>query len=398
MTEKIQQTAQDHGVILPCLKRSTRPTGYNADSPMPGPNDIVGQVALKDLIRSKIDHARAGGLTLPHLLLCGEKECGKMTFATAIAEELGVPISSASGDSFVNPLDLSGMLTNVRPREILAIRDVDAVRPSFVNRLVLAIASSEMQITIGTGSGARLHTMSLPRFTLVGTTSKPWLVDEKLRRWYITCQFASYTPKEAAQIVMRIAWGKGVPLDLDAAADVAIHCRLKPGEVDVFLQRVATHFTFAATDRVDPARLGEIEQYLGAGDLAPSLLSVADQIRSMDGLEFEYWVADLFRRAGFQVEITQASGDHGVDLWAYSGTRMVAVQCKRWDGAIGEPVLRDLYGAMTAAKAQCGCLVTTGSFTAQASQFSRDKPLRLVGFDALMEATKSPDTLLHLLG
>ena len=74
----------------------------------------------------------------------------------------------------------------------------------------------------------------------------------------------------------------------------------------------------------------------------PTLLVVADQIRAMDGLEFEHWVADLFRRAGFQVEITQASGDHGVDLWASFGNHVVAVQCKRWDGMVGEPVLRDL--------------------------------------------------------
>ena len=113
----------------------------------------------------------------------------------------------------------------------------------------------------------------------------------------------------------------------------------------------------------------------------------------MDGLEFEHWVADLFRRAGFQVEITQASGDHGVDLWASIGNRLVAVQCKRWDGMVGEPVLRDLYGAMTAAKAHSGCLVTTGTFTAQAHQFSKDKSLCLVGFDALMEANKITRTL-----
>ncbi len=364
---------------------------------MPGLNDIVGQTALKDLIRPKIQLAKSGGLTIPHLLLCGDKECGKTTFAIAIATELGVGFISTSGDRLVQMPDLTGILATVSPREILTINDIDAIRPSVVDQLVLALSGFEIKITIGTGPGARTHRIALPQFTLIATTTKPWLVDEKLRRWCITCQFASYTQEEAAQIVMRIAQAKGVFLDMDAASDIAVQCKLKPGEADVFLQRVATHFTFAAIGRIDRQKLGAINRFLGAGDLSPGLVAVADQIRSMDGLEFEHWVAELFRRAGFQVEITQASGDHGVDLWASIRTRMVAVQCKRWDGMIGEPVLRDLYGAMTAAKAQYGCLVTTGTFTAQAHQFSRDKPLCLVGFDALMEATKSPDSLLHLL-
>lgn len=364
---------------------------------MPGLNDFIGQTALKDLIRSKIQFAKAGGLALPHLLLCGERECGKMTFAADIAEELCVHFDSVSGDSWTQPQDLTGILTNVRHRSVLGISNIDTIRPSMLGVLVPAISNFYMHIMIGAGPGARMHRLSIPTFTVIGTTSKPWLVDEKLRRWCIACQFASYTPVEATQIVMRIARAKGVPLDIDAASDVARQCKLKPGEAEVFLQRVASHFTFTGADGIDRKRLGEIQQFLGAGNLSPSLLTLADQIRSMDGLKFEHWVADLFRRAGFHVEITRASGDHGVDLWASIGHRLVAVQCKRWDGMVGEPVLRDLYGAMTAAKAQSGCLVTTGTFTAQAHQFSKDKPLSLVGFDALMEAARSPDTLCRLL-
>ena len=240
----------------------------------------------------------------------------------------------------------------MRPREILVIEESEGIpSPPVLELLVQSISSFQIKIQIGGGPGAREHAIRLPQFTLIATTTKPWLVNEKIRRWCIACQFASYTPEEATQIVMRIARAKRIPLELDAASDVAIQCKLKPGEAVVFLQRVATHFTFTGTERIDLARLREIKQFLGAGDLSPTLLVVADQIRAMDGLEFEHWVADLFRRAGFQVEITQASGDHGVDLWASFGNHVVAVQCKRWDGMVGEPVLRDLYGAMTAAKA-----------------------------------------------
>ena len=117
----------------------------------------------------------------------------------------------------------------------------------------------------------------------------------------------------------------------------------------------------------------------------------------MGGVEFEHWVADLFRKCGFQVETTPQSGDHGVDLFIATGGHVIAVQCKRWEGTVGEPVVRDLYGAMMATNAKTGCLVTTGSFTAQARVFAKGKPLYLVGLDILMEAAKSPEALARVL-
>ncbi len=137
-------------------KHSTRPTGYNADSPMPGLNDIVGQTALKDLIRSKIQLARSGGLTLPHLLLSGDNETGKMTFATAIAQELGVTFTPVSGQTLVKFVDLSGLLSNMRPREILVIEESEGIpSPPVLELLVQSISSFQIKIQIGSGPGAR---------------------------------------------------------------------------------------------------------------------------------------------------------------------------------------------------------------------------------------------------
>ncbi len=348
-----------------------------------------GQTALKSLIQAKVQFAQAQNIALPHLLISGEAEQGKMTFAAAIATEMEVPFCSLPAENLVKPLDLSGVLTNLHPRQIMSIQNVEIIRTAFFEVLIRAISSFSFEIMIGAGPGARTHEVSLPRFTFIGTTSKPWLVDERIRRWCTSCTFAPYTSEELTVIVQRIASNKGILLDLEAASDLATQCR-RPGEAEVLLQRIANYFPRKPFNR---EALRKINEFLGAGNLYPEILRVADQIRSMDGLEFEHWVADLFRMAGFQVKITQASGDHGVDLWASIGARLVAVQCKRWDGMVGEPVLRDLYGAMTAAKAQSACLVTTGTFTAQAHQFSKDKPLCLVGFDSLMEAARSPDTL-----
>lgn len=308
-----------------------------------------------------------------------------------------VCITQVSPDRLVKFLDLTGALTTVRARQVLAINDVEAIRPPIFDGLIEAISNFQVSLMIGAGAGARKHMIPLPKFTFVGTTSKPWLVDDRLRRWCIPCQFASYTLEEAAQIVMRIAQEKSILLDLDAAFDVAAQFRLRPGEVATFLQRVASHSPFGPSDQIDRSRLRQLNEFLGSGNIYPDMLTVADQLRTMDGTEFEHWVGELFRRAGFRVEITQPSGDHGVDLWVSTEGCLIAVQCKRWDGSVGEPVVRDLYGAMMAGKAQWGCVVTTGSFTGQAELFSADKPLYLMALDSLMEAAKSPEVLARML-
>jgi Holliday junction resolvasome RuvABC ATP-dependent DNA helicase subunit len=360
---------------------------------MYGLDAIIGQTPLKALIRPKIQLARETGIVFPHLLLCGEREQGKLTFAAHIAGELGTPFSSVSAGIIAKSLDLTGLLSNICSRQIFAISDVDALCTPALDLLAEAISTFRCEILVGASSGARIHSLPLPKFSFVGTTSKPWLVDERLTRWCIPCKLAPYRPEEATQIVLRIAQEKCIPLDFDAASDLAVQCRYKPGEANIFLQKVANSFPFKSSDRINRSSLRQIVEYLGAGNLYPEIMTLADDLRRMSGYEFERWVADLFSKAGFSVELTPASGDHGVDLWASSDDHLIAVQCKRWDAPVGEPIVRDLYGSMMAAKAQFGCLITTGSVTLQAEQFAKDKPICLIEFDALMEVTRSPETL-----
>jgi hypothetical protein len=364
---------------------------------MSGLDNFIGQTAIKDLMRPKIRVAKATGTTLPHLLLCGEKEQGKLTLAAAIAEEMSMPFSSVSAESLAKMLDLSGLLSNVHSGQIVAISDVEILQPSIADALVEAISTFRVHIQVGVGPGARLHVLPMPKFGFVGTSSKPWLVAERIRRWCVPCEFASYSQEEASQIVSAIANKKGLQIDLDAASEVATRCKLRPGEAEVFLQKVANHFSFKGADRIDRPLLGVLNEFFGSGSLYPDVLVLADKIRQMGGVEFEHWVADLFRKCGFQVETTPQSGDHGVDLFIATGGHVIAVQCKRWEGTVGEPVVRDLYGAMMATNAKTGCLVTTGSFTAQARVFAKGKPLYLVGLDILMEAAKSPEALARVL-
>lgn len=360
-------------------------------------DDLIGQTALKDFLRPKMEIARSHGIALPHLLLCGEKEHGKLTVAASIAESMGVDFDSTSAEELGTPLDFFGIASNLEQDQVFAICNIELLRSSMIDPFARVLAEFQWPIMIGAGPGARQHTVDVKKFTFVGTTSKPWLVDERLRRWCTPCTLASYTLEEATQIVLRIASDKNLRLDSDAASDIALKCKGRSGEAAIFLQRLANHFTFGPSDIIDRPRLREISEFLGSGDVYPGLLVIADQIRTMEGIEFEHWVADLFKADGFQIEITQASGDHGVDLWASKGGRLIAVQCKRWDGSVGEPLVRDLYGAMTASSAQCACLVTTGTFTTHAYQFTTNKPLKLVEFNLLMQMAKAPGRLSRFL-
>jgi len=105
----------------------------------------------------------------------------------------------------------------------------------------------------------------------------------------------------------------------------------------------------------------------------------------MSGAEFERFVANIFQRQGYATELTGASGDHGIDIILRKLDQVVAVQCKQWDNTIGEPIVRDFYGAMVNAGVNMGFVVTSSNFTAQAETFAQNKPIKLYDIDALIQ-------------
>jgi restriction system protein len=104
-----------------------------------------------------------------------------------------------------------------------------------------------------------------------------------------------------------------------------------------------------------------------------------EELQTMDPNEFEVWVKQLFRSRGYFVENTPDSHDHGIDLWVVSprGERAI-VQCKRYRSAVGESVVRDLYGVMQHEAAPRGFLVTTGSISAAAGRWAQGKPIEMI--------------------
>jgi restriction system protein len=122
-------------------------------------------------------------------------------------------------------------------------------------------------------------------------------------------------------------------------------------------------------------------RYLGASPTSSDLIA---KLRSMNGSEFERFVADAFRKMGYAVEVTGGVSDHGVDLLMRKDDQLIAVQCKCWSGSVGEPVVRDFWGSLMNSGAQFGYIVTTSSFTDQALAFAQGKSIGFIDLDALV--------------
>lgn len=106
------------------------------------------------------------------------------------------------------------------------------------------------------------------------------------------------------------------------------------------------------------------------------------QLNTLSGIEFENICQDLLEKMGFSTERTKATGDGGIDIIAYNDQALISgkyiIQCKRYVGSVGEPIIRDLYGVITSERANKGILMTTGHFTKHAISFAQGKPLELI--------------------
>lgn len=133
------------------------------------------------------------------------------------------------------------------------------------------------------------------------------------------------------------------------------------------------------------------------------------KLQAMDPIAFEKYVGTLFAKRGYRVQDTQASADEGIDLILRQGRRMAVVQCKRYQGSVGQPVVRDLYGVMLHTRADEAYLVTTGTVTAAVRRWAEGKPIHLVDQHRLVEwartgrlnyekpsALKAPNRLLRV--
>lgn len=202
-------------------------------------DDYVGQPAVREQLGIFIDAARGRGESLDHTLVFGPPGLGKTTLANIIAEEMGVDIKSTSGPVLERPGDLAAMLTSLEPGDVLFIDEIHRLSSTVEEVLYPAMEDFQLDIMIGEGPAARSIKVDLPRFTLVGATTRAGLLTSPLRdRFGIVQRLEFYAIDELSSIVARSARLLELASTPEGALEIARRARGTPRIANRLLRRV----------------------------------------------------------------------------------------------------------------------------------------------------------------
>jgi Holliday junction DNA helicase RuvB len=201
--------------------------------------DFVGQEALKDQLVVSIEAARSRGEPLDHVLLAGPPGLGKTSLAQILACELDVPFVQTAGPALERKGDVAAYLTALEPRSVFFVDEIHRLPRALEETFYPAMEDGELPITVGQGAGARVVTISLPPFTLVGATTRTGLLTTPLRdRFGIHHRLEHYGEQELAAIVRRSAALLGVAIEEEGALAIAARSRGTPRVANRLLKRV----------------------------------------------------------------------------------------------------------------------------------------------------------------
>ena len=224
------------------FEASLRPTTFD---------EYVGQTRLKENLKVYIEAARKRHDVLDHVIFYGPPGLGKTTMAYIIAKELGVNLKVTSGPAIEHSGDLAAILTNLGERDVLFIDEIHRLHPAIEEVLYPAMEDFQLDLVIGKGPSARTVRLPLPRFTLVGATTRAGLLTSPLReRFGVINRLEYYTPVELEQIVQRSSRIMNVPIDADAAKELAGRARGTPRIANRLLRRVRDFAQVKADGRV----------------------------------------------------------------------------------------------------------------------------------------------------
>jgi Holliday junction DNA helicase RuvB len=214
-------------------------------------DDYIGQERIRENLHVSIMAATQRGEALDHVLLYGPPGLGKTTLASVIANELGVSMRATAGPVIEKAGDLAAMLTNLQEREVLFIDEVHRMSPAIEEILYPAMEDYELDIMIGQGPSARSVKVPVQRFTLIGATTRTGLLTAPLRaRFGIVHRLDFYAEDEIREIVQRSARILGVPIDRDAAVELAQRSRGTPRVANRLLRRVRDYAQVRASGHI----------------------------------------------------------------------------------------------------------------------------------------------------
>ncbi|MFZ0091173.1 MAG: Holliday junction branch migration DNA helicase RuvB [Solirubrobacteraceae bacterium] len=260
--------------------------------------DFIGQEGVRDQLSVSIAAAISRGDALDHVLLAGPPGLGKTSLAQIIAAELEVPFVQTAGPALERKRDIASFLTALEPRAVFFVDEIHRLPRALEETFYPAMEDGELPITVGEGAGARIVTLTLPPFTLIGATTRAGLLTTPLRdRFGIQHRLEHYSPQDLARIVVRSARLLGVDIRDAGAVAIARRSRGTPRVANRLLRRVRDYAEVrhggtvtesvadaaldllevdeAGLDRLDREILRAICAKFGGGPVGLSTLAVA---------------------------------------------------------------------------------------------------------------------------
>ena len=202
-------------------------------------NEYIGQSRTKSILKVFIDAAKSRGESLDHVLFSGPPGLGKTTLCGIIANEMGVNMKVTSGPAIEKPGEMAAILNNLQEGDVLFVDEIHRLNRQVEEVLYPAMEDFAIDIMLGKESSARSIRLELPRFTLVGATTRAGLLTAPLRdRFGVVQKLDFYTPEELEEIIVRSAKVLNVEIDRDGAGEIAKRSRGTPRLANRLLKRV----------------------------------------------------------------------------------------------------------------------------------------------------------------
>lgn len=235
-------------------------------------DDYLGQEKTKEQLKIFIEAAKSRNEPLDHVLLYGPPGLGKTTLSSIIANEMGVNLRITSGPAIERAGDLAAILTNLNENDVLFIDEIHRINRTVEEVLYPAMEDYCLDIIIGKGPSARSIRLDLPKFTLIGATTRAGMLTNPLRdRFGVICKLDYYTVDELTKIVIRSAEILGAEIEVGGAIEIARRSRGTPRIANRLLKRVRDYAQVRAN-----------------GDITNEVADQALELLGVDGLGLDY--------------------------------------------------------------------------------------------------------------
>jgi Holliday junction DNA helicase RuvB len=283
------------------IEKSLRPSALG---------EYIGQRKVKDNLSLFIEAARARQDSLDHVLLAGPPGLGKTTLAHIIAHEMGSQLHVVTGPNVEKKGDLAAILTNLQPRDVLFIDEIHRLQKTIEEVLYGAMEDYKLDLIIGQGPAARTLRIDLPKFTLVGATTRTGLLSSPLRdRFGVQMRLDFYPPEELEKIVRRSAGLLNIAIEQDGAAEIARRARGTPRIANRLLKRVRDYAEVRGGQKTSKATGA---QALVTRDIARAALDIFEvDERGLDWMDRKLLLAIIEKFDGGPVGIETLSSALG---------------------------------------------------------------------------------------